>query len=367
MESTKTIKRAEGGGQISAWAAQNDSGHLAPFKISRRPTGPQDVRLNILYCGICHTDLHQIKNQLQESIYPMVPGHEIVGVVTEVGAEVETFKVGQHVGVGCIVHSCRACHSCQLGLEQYCPEMVWTYNSIDADGTLTEGGYSTAIICNQSYVLRMPENLPLDAAAPLLCAGITVWSPMKHFKMVGKGKHFGLVGLGGLGHMAIQFARAFGMEVTVFSRSPSKEKEAREVLGAHNFVISTDEKQMKAASKTIDYIIDTISANHSLDPYLALLKTNGSIVLVGLPKKSLQISAASLIYGRHFVGGSLIGGIEETQEMLDFCGEHNITCMIEKVPITYINTAMARLEKSDVHYRFVIDIVNSLKEDANGV
>ncbi|CAK9198219.1 unnamed protein product [Sphagnum troendelagicum] len=362
MTSPTTVSHVAGE-EILSWAAKDESGHLAPLKISRRPTGPQDVRLKVMYCGICHSDLHQITNDWKNSSFPMVPGHEIVGVVTEIGLDVECFKVGQHVGVGCMVRSCHACDSCQLGLEQYCPKVVWTYNSTDtADGTPTQGGYSAVMVCNQRFVLRMPPNLPLDASAPLLCAGITVWSPMKYFGMVEQGKHLGLVGLGGLGHMAIKFAKAFGMKVTVFSSSPGKEKEAREILGADNFIITKDNEKMKNAAKSIDYIIDTIPSAHCLDPYLALLKTNGKMVLLGVSTEPVQISVYSLIFGRHFVGGSLIGGIAETQEMLDFCGAHNITCMIEKIPITYTNSAMDRLMKSDVKYRFVIDIENSLKE-----
>ncbi|KAG0588411.1 hypothetical protein KC19_2G241100 [Ceratodon purpureus] len=319
--------------------------------------------MKVTYCGICHSDLHQIRNDWRGSVFPMVPGHEVVGVVKEVGSEVDDFKVGQLIGVGCMVHSCHSCESCDNGLEQFCPKVVWTYNSVDTDGTPTYGGYSGELVCNRKFVLRMPENLPPDAAAPLLCAGITVYSPMKHFGMTEKGKSFGLVGLGGLGHMAVKFAKAFGLKVTIFSTSPAKEKEARGILGADEFILSTDKEKMKAAEKTIDYIIDTVSAVHTLDDYLALLKTNGKIILVGVPESPLQLSPTSVIFGRRFVGGSLIGGVAETQEMLDFCGKNNITCMIEKIPMSYVNTAMERLQKNDVKYRFVIDIENTLTSE----
>ncbi|KAH8943557.1 hypothetical protein BDL97_13G058200 [Sphagnum fallax] len=350
--------------EVTAWAAKDTSGHLAPFTFSRRATGPGDVKFKVLFCGVCHSDLHQIHNDWGGSQYPMVPGHEIVGEVTEVGSEVKAFKVGEIVGVGCMVNSCQTCDPCTRHLEQYClKKVIWTYSDKDYDGTPTQGGYSTIMVCKQEFVLKIPTNLPLDAAAPLLCAGITVYSPMKHFQMDVPGKHFGVVGLGGLGHMAVKFGKAFGMTVTVFSTSPAKEKEARAVLGADHFIVSKDPEQMKAAAGSIDYIIDTVSASHPLDPYLSTLKLDGKLVLVGIPEKPLSIHAFSLTAARRFVGGSGVGGIKETQEMLDFCGEHNITCIIEKIPISYINTAMERLGKTDVKYRFVIDIGNSLKSE----
>lgn len=346
---------------VEGWAARDESGILSPFNFTRRKTGPHDVTFKIVYSGICHSDLHQIRNEWKGSQYPMVPGHEIVGTVVEVGSEVKIFSAGDRVGVGCMVGSCHHCDSCSKGQEQYCEKVIWTYGSTDVDGSVTFGGYSSLMVCNQSFVVKVPENLPLDAAAPLLCAGITVYSPMKYFQMTEPGKSLGVVGLGGLGHMAVKFGKAFGLKVTVISTSPSKEKEAREVLGADHFVISKDEKQMQGAAKSVDYIIDTVSANHPVEPLLNLLKVNGKLVIVGLPEKPVQFAAPAVVMGRRFVGGSLIGGVKETQEMLDFCGEHNICCMIEKIPMEYVNTAMERLVKGDVKYRFVIDAAPSLK------
>eukprot|EP01018_Ginkgo_biloba_P015602 Gb_09488 [translate_table: standard] len=357
------VKEGETQFDVQGWAARDESGVLSPFNFTRRPTGPHDVTFEVAYCGICHSDLHQLRNEWKSSTYPMVPGHEIVGTVTEVGKEVKGFNVGDRVGVGCMVGSCHGCDSCAKEQEQFCEKVIWTYNSVDIDGSPTFGGYSTLIVCNERFVLKVPENLPFDAAAPLLCAGITVYSPLKYFRMTEPGKSLGVVGLGGLGHMAVKFGKAFGLEVTVISTSPSKEKEAREVLGADHFLISKDEKQMQNATKSMDYIIDTVSAPHPMEPLLNLLKVNGKLVIVGLPEKPVQFAASSVVFGRRFVGGSLIGGIKETQEMLDFCGEHNIYCMIEKISIDYINTALLRLEKADVKYRFVIDIVGSFKRN----
>jgi len=347
-----------GANEVLGYAAKDPSGHLTPFKFTRKPAGPEDVTFKILYCGVCHSDLHQIRNEWSNAKYPMVPGHEIIGTVTAVGSSVSKFKVGDTVGVGCMVYSCQKCDSCEKGLEQYCEKVVWTYSSAYPDGTPTQGGYSTMIIANEKFVLHIPDNLPKDAAAPLLCAGITVWSPMQYFGMNVKGGRFGLVGLGGLGHMAVQFAKAFGMHVTIFSTSPKKEKEAREVLGADDFVVSKDEKAMQAKAKSIDFIIDTVAVPHSLDPYLNTLKTNGKMCLVGLPTQPLNLMPGQLTAGRKMVAGSAIGGIQETQEMLDFCGKNNIACMIEKLPISECNTAMERLDKNDVKYRFVLDITS---------
>jgi len=346
---------------VEGWAARDASGILSPFNFTRRKTGPDDVTLKIIYCGICHSDLHQIHNDWKLSQYPVVPGHEIVGTVVEVGSEVKNFAAGDRVGVGCMVGSCQHCDSCSKEQEQYCEKVIWTYGSTDVDGSVTFGGYSSLMVCKQSFVVKIPESLPLDAAAPLLCAGITVYSPMKYFEMTEPGKSLGVVGLGGLGHMAVKFGKAFGLQVTVISTSPNKEKEAREVLGADHFLISKDEKQMQAAVKSVDYIIDTVSADHPLEPLLNLLKVNGKMVIVGLPGKSFQLAATAVVMGRRFVGGSMIGGVRETQEMLDFCGEHNISCMIEKISMDYVNTAMKRLVQGDVKYRFVIDSAQSFK------
>eukprot|EP01018_Ginkgo_biloba_P018517 Gb_00672 [translate_table: standard] len=348
--------------QVLGWAARDTSGTLSPFKFSRRATGSEDVTIKILYCGICHTDLHQSKNDWGTTMYPIVPGHEITGIVTEVGKSAkESFSVGDRVGVGCLVGACHACDACNEGLENYCDKGIMTYNSIYWDGTPTFGGYSNMIVVHQRYVVHIPENLPMDAGAPLLCAGITVYSPMKYFGMDRPGKHLGVVGLGGLGHMAVKFGKAFGMKVTVISTSPNKEKEAKERLGADCFLVSKNEQQMQEAAKSLDYILDTVSAVHPLNPLLNLLKLNGKIVMVGVPDKPLQLLAFPLISGRRMVAGSLIGGMKETQEMMDFCAKHNITCDIEKIPIDYLNTAMDRLHNSDVKYRFVIDIEDTLK------
>ncbi|EFJ08933.1 hypothetical protein SELMODRAFT_235915 [Selaginella moellendorffii] len=342
------------------WAAKDSSGVLAPWKFPRRPLRSTDVKFKISYCGICHTDLHLIHNEWGSSKYPMVPGHEVVGVVTEVGPGAKKFKVGDHVGVGCMVFSCLKCDHCKHGDEQYCDQLIWTYNSLE-DGKITFGGYSGFMVTDEKFVCRVPNNLPLDASAPLLCAGITVYSPMKHFGMTQPGKNFGVVGLGGLGHMAVKFGKAFGMKVTVISTSPNKEKEAREVLGAHNFIVSRDAAQMKKAAETMDYILDTVSAPHPLDALLELLKIDGKLVMVGLPDKPLDLPAGVIIFGRRTLAGSFIGSIKETQDMLDFCGKNNVTSMIELVPMDYVNKAMERLRKSDVKYRFVLDVEKTLK------
>ncbi|CAM6096467.1 unnamed protein product [Calypogeia fissa] len=353
-------------GVKEAWgyAAFNNSGQLKPYFFTRRATRPEDVCFKIKFCGICHTDLHQIKDDWKElpATYPMVPGHEVVGICCDIGCDVKNFKVGDRVGVGCIVNSCGSCDHCKRHLEQYCDKkFVWTYNDKDiyVDGQITYGGYSTIMVIPERYCLKIPEALPLDAAAPLLCAGVTVYSPMKHYEMEKGGKNFGVIGLGGLGFMAAKFAKAFGMRITVISTSPSKEQEARHSLRADHFIVSTCQKSMKAAQKSLDFIIDTVSAEHSMDQYLPLLKTNGKIVLVGIPAKPLQVSAFNLHAARRCVGGSLIGGVRETQEMLNFCGKHHIFCKIEKIPFDYLNEAMKRLAKSDVKYRFVIDVANS--------
>ncbi|KAL5555773.1 hypothetical protein UlMin_038009 [Ulmus minor] len=343
-------------------AATDSSGLLSPFHFSRRENGEDDVTVKILYCGVCHSDLHSAKNEWGFTRYPIVPGHEIAGVVTKTGNNVTKFKVGDRVGVGVIVGSCKACESCQQDLENYCPKVVFTYNSLDHDGTKTYGGYSDMIVTHQRFVLRFPDNLPLDAGAPLLCAGITVYSPMKYYGMTEAGKHLGVAGLGGLGHVAVKFGKAFGLKVTVISGSPKKESEAIDRLGADAFLLSSDAAKFKAAMGTMDFIIDTVSAVHPLAPLLSLLKLNGKLITVGLPDKPLELPIFPLVLGRKLVGGSDIGGMKETQEMLDFCAKHNITSDIELIPMDYINTAFERLAKSDVRYRFVIDVGNSLSK-----
>lgn len=342
------------------WAARDNSGVLSPFTFSRRINGDDDVTIRILYCGICHSDLHCIKNDWTNAIYPVVPGHEIVGVITEVGSNVHKFKVGDKVGVGCMVNSCRSCENCKQGFENHCPRVILAYNAIDTDGTKTYGGYSDMIVVNEDFIVRFPDTMPLDKGAPLLCAGITVYSPMKYFGLDEPGKHLGVVGLGGLGHVAVKFAKAFGLKVTVISSSPKKQKEAVEHLGADAFIVSSNPEQMQAAMGTMDGIINTVSAVQPLMPLLFLLKSYGKMIMVGLPDKPLELPVFSLILGSKTLAGTCIGGIKDTQEMLDFAAKHNITADIELVGMEYANKAMERLGKADVRYRFVIDIANTL-------
>ncbi|KAL3356096.1 hypothetical protein AABB24_016987 [Solanum stoloniferum] len=314
-----------------------------------------------MYCGICHSDLHQLKNEWSNSIYPMVPGHEVVGVVTEIGSKVEKFKIGDKVGVGCLVGSCRKCENCDNDLENYCHDMILTYNGVDTDGTTTYGGYSDIMVTNEHYVVHWPENLPMEAA-PLLCAGITTYSPLRYYGLDKPGMHIGVVGLGGLGHMAVKFAKAFGTKVTVISTSVSKKDEAIDHLGADSFLVSRDPDQMQGAAGSLDGIIDTVSAIHPLLPLINLLKTHGKLVMVGAPEKPLELPVFPLLLGRKLVAGSGIGGMKETQEMVDFAAKHNITPDVEVVPMDYVNTALERLLKSDVKYRFMLDIGNTLNK-----
>ncbi|KMT09299.1 hypothetical protein BVRB_6g133980 [Beta vulgaris subsp. vulgaris] len=343
------------------WAARDSSGILSPFNFSRRATGEQDVTFKVLYSGICHSDLHFIKNEWGNASYPAVPGHEIVGEVTEVGSKVKNFKVGDKVGVGCMVGACRSCDSCDKNLENYCPKAILTYGSTYYDGTTTYGGYSDIMVVDEHFAVRIPENMSLDATAPLLCAGITVYSPLKYFELDKAGLHIGVVGLGGLGHMAVKFAKAFGAKVTVISTSPNKKDEAVNRLGADSFLVSRDPQQLQAAVGTMDGIIDTVSAAHPLLPLIGMLKTHGKLVMVGAPDRPLELPIFPLLMGRKIVAGSCIGGMKETQEMIDFAAKHDIKADIELVPADYVNTAMERLLKSDVRYRFVIDIANTLK------
>ncbi|KAH7566812.1 hypothetical protein JRO89_XS08G0238800 [Xanthoceras sorbifolium] len=355
MEETIHHKKAFG------WAARDTSGVLSPFHFSRRRTGEKDVTVKVMYCGMCHSDINMVKNKWGVSTYPFVPGHEIVGAVIEVGSKVEKFKVGDKVGVGYMAGSCHSCDNCANDLENYCPEMVSNHGSKYQDGTTTYGGYSDIMVANEHFVVHVPDNLPLDACAPLLCAGITVYSPLKYYGLDKPGMHVGVVGLGGLGHMAVKFAKAMGVKVTVISSSPNKKKEAIEHLGADSFLVSSNQDDMQAATSTIDGIIDTIASPHSLLPFIGLLKNNGKLVLVGLPEKPMELPLFPLVTGRKIVGGSLIGGMKETQEMLNFAATHNITADIEVISIDHVNTAMERLLKADVRYRFVIDTENTLK------
>lgn len=343
--------------QIKAYSATSATSPLAPATITRRAPTPTDVQIEILYCGVCHSDLHYARNEWQFTQYPAVPGHEIVGRVTAVGNGVKKFKVGDTVGVGCLVDSCRTCPDCREGLEQFCTDMTMTYGSNDKHlNAPTLGGYSQSIVVTEDFVLRMPANLNLAAAAPLLCAGITTYSPLKHWK-VGPGQKVGIVGLGGLGHMGVKFAKAFGAHVVLFTTSPGKVADGKR-LGAHEVVVSTDAAQMAAHANSFDFILDAVSASHDLNAYFNLLKRDGNLTLVGAPEKPLPVAAFPLIFRRRSFSGSLIGGLPETQEMLDFCGQHNITCDIEMIRMDQINTAYERMLKSDVKYRFVIDMAS---------
>ncbi|RAJ08666.1 putative zinc-type alcohol dehydrogenase-like protein [Chitinophaga skermanii] len=339
------------------YAALSVGAKLTAWDFDRRDVGPNDVQFDILYCGVCHSDLHQIKNDWFEGIFPMVPGHEIVGRVARVGENVKKFKVGDLVGTGCMVDSCGKCESCKHDEEQYCENgNIQTYNNVNhyTDGMPTYGGYSKTIVVKEEFVLRLPENLELPGVAPLLCAGITTYSPLKHWG-VGKGHKLAVLGLGGLGHMAVKFGAAFGAEVTVLSTSENKREDAKK-LGAHNFIVTTDPEQFKAAAASFDFILDTVSANHDIPAYMGLLKTNGVHICVGAPSQPTPIPAFALIPNRKSLAGSMIGGILETQEMLDFCGQHNIVSDVEVIDMSYIDKAYERMEKNDVKYRFVIDM-----------
>jgi uncharacterized zinc-type alcohol dehydrogenase-like protein len=339
-----------------AYAALSATTPLVPFQFDRRELRPDDVHIEILYCGVCHSDLHQARNEWGNAMYPMVPGHEIVGKVARVGTNVKNFKVGQLAGVGVMVDSCRTCKNCQNGLEQYCEEgMTGTYNAFERDGkAIAHGGYSSQIVTDQKYVLHISEKLDLKAVAPLLCAGITTYSPLRYAK-VGKGTKVGIIGLGGLGHMGLKFAASFGAEVTLISSSASKEKDAKR-LGAHNFLLSSDVKEMKKHSSYFDVLLNTVSANHDYSPYLKLLDLNGTILIVGIPAQAPVVRPFDILTNRRSITGSSIGGIKETQEMLDYCAEKNIVSDVELISIQEINAAYDRMTKNDVRYRFVIDL-----------
>jgi uncharacterized zinc-type alcohol dehydrogenase-like protein len=339
-----------------AYAAYDASSPLRDFELERRETGPHDVQIEILYCGVCHSDIHQVRNEWGNSIFPMVPGHEIVGRVKKVGAQVTKFKEGDLAGVGCLVDSCRECSKCKKGLEQYCENgSVGTYNSKERDGkTVTYGGYSKQIVTTEEFVLKVSDKLDVKAVAPLLCAGITTYSPLRKWGIT-KGHKVGVLGLGGLGHMAVKFAVSFGAEVTMLSHSPSKEADAKR-LGAHRFALTKDEDTLKSLYKYFDFIIDTVSAPHDYNIYLNLLNTDGVLICVGAPPDPAQIPAFNLIMERRSIAGSLIGGIPETQEMLDYCAEHDIVSDVEMIDIKNINEAYERMMKGDVKYRFVIDL-----------
>jgi uncharacterized zinc-type alcohol dehydrogenase-like protein len=337
------------------YAAQTAESPLAPWQFERRDLGAHDVQIEILYCGVCHTDIHLTRNEWGEGIFPMVPGHEIVGRISAVGAHVKKFEVGHLGGVGVMVDSCRECEDCRNGQEQFCTVApVQTYNNLGHDGLPAYGGYANNIVVNEDFVHHISEKLDLAAVAPLLCAGITTFSPLKKWN-VGKGHKLAVVGLGGLGHMGVKFGRAFGAEVTVISTSPNKEAAARE-LGAHHFLISKDEEQMKAAFKSFDFVLDTVAGSTNINPYLNTLKSNGVYINVGLPSTPWQVSSFALANGNKVIAGSGAGGLPETQQMLDFCAEHNIVSDIELIDIKDVHTAYDRMQRGDVKYRFVIDM-----------
>jgi uncharacterized zinc-type alcohol dehydrogenase-like protein len=337
-----------------AYAAHSAKAPLAPFAIERRAPRAHEVAIDILYCGVCHSDIHQARDEWGGGIFPMVPGHEIVGRVVALGSDAMKFKVGDAVGVGCFVDSCRDCAQCRAGEQQYCERgMTLTYNGRDKDGAPTYGGYSTRIVVDQDYVLRIPPGIPLDRAAPLLCAGITTYSPMRHYG-VKAGNRIAVVGLGGLGHMAVKFGRALGANVTVLSTSESKRADAL-ALGAHDFSVTRDADAFKQLAGQFDFIVDTVSAPHDYNAYLGLLKVDGCMILLGVPDQPSPVAAGALIMKRRKLVGSLIGGIAETQEMLDFCAEHGVASDIEVIRIEQVNDAYERMLRGDVRYRFVID------------
>lgn len=339
-----------------SYAAKDASAPLVPWTINRRDPKPHDVQIEIKYCGVCHSDLHFARNDWGMSVYPLVPGHEIVGVVTAVGDHVKKFKVGDLAGIGCLVDSCRECDNCQEGLEQYCSNgWVGTYGGMEKDGSgATYGGYSKSILAHEDFVLHISDKQPLEAVAPLLCAGITTYSPLRHWK-VGKGQKVGILGLGGLGHMGVKLAVSMGAEVTMLSHTPSKEVDAKR-LGAHKFVLTSDEEQVKSVAGYFDFILDTVSAPHDYNFYLNMLRTSGNMVCVGVPPPGEPVIPFNLIFQRRSLSGSLIGGLPETQEMLDYCAEHNIVSDIELIAMKDINEAYERMLKGDVRYRFVIDM-----------
>lgn len=342
--------------ETKAYAAQSATDTLKQFIIRRREPGPKDVQIEILYCGVCHSDIHQVRNEWNNTKYPIVPGHEIIGRVVRVGKDVKKFKEGDMAGVGCLVDSCRTCTNCRDGLEQFCDNgSTATYNSFEKDGaTVTYGGYSDKIVVTEDFALKIPASLPADASAPLLCAGITTYSPLRYWK-IGKGHKLGVVGLGGLGHMAVKFGVSFGAEVTMISTSPEKEKDAHH-LGAHHFLFSRDASQITEKKNHFDFILNTVSAPHDYNMYLSMLNTNGVMICVGAPPEQAHVIPFSLIGRRRSLAGSLIGGLPETQEMLDYCGKNNITCDIELINMNEINEAFERMINGDVKYRFVIDM-----------
>ncbi|CAA7407661.1 unnamed protein product [Spirodela intermedia] len=345
--------------KVIGWAARDASGVLSPYTYTLRETGQEDVLMKVLYCGICHTDIHQLKNHLGASKYPMVPGHEVVGEVIEVGSAVTRFRRGDLVGSGVLVGCCRSCGACTANIEQYCNKKIWSYNDVYTDGKPTQGGFSTAMVVDQKFVVKIPGNMAAEQAAPLLCAGVTVFSPLRHFGLTEPGLRGGVLGLGGVGHMGVKIAKAMDHHVTVISSSDKKHTEAVEHLGADAFVVSSDAEQMGSIAESLDYIIDTVPVVHPLEPYLSLLKLDGKLILNGVINEPLKFLSPVVMLGRKAITGSFIGSMDETQEMLEFCAERGLTSMIEIVKMDYVNKALERLEGNDVRYRFVVDVAGS--------
>ncbi|MFQ6662657.1 hypothetical protein Gotur_030441 [Gossypium turneri] len=347
------------GRRVIGWAARDVSAHLSPYSFTLRKTGPEDVVLKVLYCGVDHTDLHQMRGELMPINYPLVRGHEVVGEVVEVGSEVNKFKLGDKVGVGCLISSCGKCLSCNSNNEQYCNQRVFTYGAVNKDGTPTHGGFSSAMVVHQKFVVQIPEKLAPEQAAPLLCAGVTAYSPLKQFNNSDKAIKAGILGLGGVGHLAVLIAKAMGHHVTVISSSEKKKVEALEHLQADAFLVSSNAAEMEGAAASLDYILDTVPAFHSLEPYISLLKAGGKLIFVGVSTKPLHFNNDELILGNKSLTGSFIGSMEETQELLDFWAEKGLSTMIEVVKMDYINKAFERLERNDVRYRFVLEVAGS--------
>lgn len=355
----------EAGETVIGWAARDSTGLLSPYAYTLRKTGAEDVVIKVLYCGICHTDLHQARNDLGMSKYPMVLGHEVVGEVVEVGEEVRRFRVGDRVGSGVIVGCCGECGPCRADEEQYCNKKIWSYNDVYVDGKPTQGGFASAMVVHEKFLVKIPSGLAPEQAAPLLCAGVTVYSPLKHFGLTIGGLRGGILGLGGVGHMGVKFAKALGHHVTVISSSDRKRGEAVDHLGADAYLVSSDEAAIAAAADTLDYIIDTLPVHHPLEPYLSLLKLDGKLVLMGVINQPLQFLTPMIMLGRKSILGSFIGSMKETEEMLAFCVEKGLSSTIEVVKMEYVNEAFKRLERNDVRYRFVVDVAGS-NLDASG-
>ncbi|KAI3500391.1 hypothetical protein L1887_36212 [Cichorium endivia] len=347
------------GRKVTGWAARDSSAILSPYSFHLRKKGPEDVLFKVLYCGVDHTDLHQLKNEIHSTTYPLVAGHEVVGEVMEVGSEVKKFSIGDIVGVGCMVGSCGECWCCKTNKEQYCNKRVFTYNDTYTDGSFTQGGFSSAMVVHQNYVVNVPENLAPEQAAPLLCAGVTAFSPLKQFINSDEPIRAGILGLGGVGHLAVLIAKAMGHHVTVFSSSDKKKEEALTDLGADCFLVSSNRDEIEKSVDSLDYILDTVPVSHQLQDYLRLLKVEGKMFIVGAAPEPLQFGASRLILGKKSITGSFIGSIQETQEILDFWVEKELKTMIEVVKMDYVNEAFERMKKNDVRYRFVLDVAGS--------